>query len=131
MLHFERYLYIVNTNPLLGLCLVVLLCLTVCDPMVCSLHHFPLSMGILQARILQWVAMPFPGDRPNSGVKPRPPTLQADSLPSEPPGKPKNIGVGSLCLLQGIFQAQECNWGLLHCRQILYQLSYQGSQVPY
>ena len=39
-------------------------------------------------------------------------------------GKPKNIGVGSLSLLQRIFLTQELNWGLLHCRQILYQLSY-------
>ena len=35
--------------------------------------------------------------------------------------------VGSLCLLQGIFLTQESNLGLLHCRRILYQLSYQGS----
>ena len=40
----------------------------------------------------------------------------------------QNTGVGSLSLLQGIFLTQELNWGLLHCRQILYQLSYQGSQ---
>ena len=38
----------------------------------------------------------------------------------------KNTGVGSLSLLQRIFLPQELNWGLLHCRQILYQLSYQG-----
>ena len=38
----------------------------------------------------------------------------------------QNTGVGSLSLLQGIFPTQELNWGLLHCRQILYQLSYQG-----
>ena len=43
-----------------------------------------------------------------------------DSLPSEPPGKPKNTGVGSLSLLQGIFLTQESNWGLLHCRWILF-----------
>ena len=39
----------------------------------------------------------------------------------------QNTGMGSLSLLQGIFPTQESNWGLLHCRQILYQLSYQGS----
>ena len=39
----------------------------------------------------------------------------------------QNTGVGSLSLLQGIFPTQELNWGLLHCRQILYQLSYEGS----
>ena len=70
---------------------------------------------------------PSPGDLPNPGIKPRTPALQVDSLPSEPPGKPKNTGVGSLSLLQGIFPTQELNWGLLHCRRILYQLSYQGS----
>ena len=46
---------------------------------------------------------------------------------TEPLGKPKNTGVGSLSLLQGIFWTQESNWGLLHCSRILYQLSYQGS----
>ena len=65
------------------------------------------------------------GNLPNPGIKPRSPALQEDSL--EPQGKPKNTGVGSLYLLQGIFPTQESNWGLLHCRQILYQLSYQGS----
>ena len=39
----------------------------------------------------------------------------------------QNPGVGSLSLLQGIFPTQGSNPGLLHCRQILYQLSYQGS----
>ena len=38
-----------------------------------------------------------------------------------------NTGVNSLSLLLGIFLTQESNWGLLHCRRILYQLSYQGS----
>ena len=47
----------------------------------------------------------------------------------EPQGKPKNTGVGSLSLLQGIFPTQESNRGLLHCRWILYQLSYQGSLI--
>ena len=54
---------------------------------------------------------------------------QVDSLPAEPPGKPKNTGVGSLSLLQGIFPTQKLNQGLLHCRRILYQLSYQFSSV--
>ena len=65
--------------------------------------------------------LPFssPGYLPNPGVKPRSPTLQADSLLSEPPGKSKNTGVGSLSLLQGIFSSQESNQGLLHCTQIV------------
>ena len=45
--------------------------------------------------------------------------------PWKSPGQ--NTGVGSLSLLQGIFSTQGLNPGLLHCRQILYQLSYQGS----
>ena len=53
--------------------------------------------------------------------------LWVNSLPAEPQGKPKNIGVGSLSPLQGIFPTQELNWGLLHCRRTLYQLSYEGS----
>ena len=43
--------------------------------------------------------------------------------------KPKNTGEGNLSLLQQIFPTQESNQGLLHCRQILYQLSYQ-QRVP-
>ena len=54
-----------------------------------------------------------------------------DSFSAESPGKPKNTGVGSLSLLQRIFPTQGSNWGLLHCRQILYQLSYQGSPGMY
>ena len=50
-----------------------------------------------------------------------------DSLPAEPPGKPKSTGVGSPSVLQGIFPTLELNWGFLRCRQILYQLSYEGS----
>ena len=53
--------------------------------------------------------------------------IAGGSLPAEPREKPKNTGVGSLSLLQRIFLTQELNWGLLHCRQILYQLSYEGS----
>ena len=48
-----------------------------------------------------------PGDLPNPGSKPRSPALQVDSLPAEPQGKPKNTGVGTLSLLQGIFPTQE------------------------
>ena len=103
------------------------------------------------------LSCPPPSDLPNPGTELRPPALQADSLTSEPPGKPKNeywsgwkwksvtcvrlfatlyspwnssglnIGVDSLSLLQGIFPTQGSNIGLLHCRRILYQLSHKGS----
>ena len=68
-----------------------------------------------------WSAGPFPspGDLLNPGTEPTSPALQADSLPAEPQGKPKNSGVGSLSLLQRIFPTQESNRGLLHCRWTL------------
>ena len=69
------------------------------------------------------------GDLPNPVIEARSPALQVDSLPAEPQGKPKNSGMGSPSLLQEIFPTQELNWGLLNCRQILYQLSYQGSPL--
>ena len=70
---------------------------------------------------------PSLGDLPNPAFKHRIPALQDDSLPAEAPQKPKNTEEGSLSFLQGIFLTQELNQGLLHCRWILYQLSYQGS----
>ena len=58
-------------------------------PMDCSPRGSSVS-EILQARIY-WSGLPFAslGDLPNPGIKPRSPTLQADSLPSESPGKPQ------------------------------------------
>ena len=63
-------------------------CPTLCDPMDCSLPSSSVH-GILQARILEWVAIPF---------------TRGSSL-------------------------QGSNLGLLHCRQILYHLSHQGSPL--
>ena len=113
-------------TPLTAVCLVAQLCLTLRDRMDCA-HQAPLSMGILQARILSGLPCPSPKDLPNLGIEPRSPALQANSLSSEPPGKSMNTGVGSLSLLEVIFLIQELNWGLLHCKQIIYQLSYQRS----
>ena len=96
--------------------------LTLCDPLIQSMEF---------SRQEYWSGLPCPppGDLPNPGIKPRSLTLQVDSLPAEPQGKPKNTGVGSHSLLQWIFLTQKLNLGLLHCRQILYQLSYQGSPI--
>ena len=91
-------------------------------------HQVP-PQGFSRQEYRSGLPCPPPGDLPNPGIEPRSPTLQADSLPSEPPGKPKDTGVGSLSLLQVIFLTQESNWGLLHCWQILYQLNYQGSPL--
>ena len=77
-----------------------------------------LSMGF--SRQEYWSGLPCPpvADLPNPGVEPRYPTLQVDSLPSKPSGKPNNTGVGNLALLQRIFLTQELSWGLLDCRQV-------------
>ena len=66
-----------------------LACSTLCYPMDCSPPGSSVH-GILQARILEWAAMPSPGKLPNPGIKPRSPALQADSSPAEPQGKPIN-----------------------------------------
>ena len=59
-------------------------CSPLCNPMDYTVHC------ILQARMLDWVALPFSGDIPNPGTEPRSPTSQPDSLPVEPQRKPKN-----------------------------------------
>ena len=63
--------------------LVAQSCPTLCDsPPASSVH------GILQARILEWAAIPSPVDLPDPGIEPgSPAALQADSLLTEPPGK--------------------------------------------
>ena len=77
-------------------------------------HLAPLSMGILQARILEWAAIPLSRDLPNPETEPRSPALQADSLPTKLPGKsPKNTGMGCCVLLQGVFPTQGSNPCLL------------------
>ena len=127
-------------------------CLSLCDPMDCSPPGSSV-LGILQARILQWVTMPSSRGR-SPGTKPKSSALQVDSLPPANPwitvnesescsvvsdsswphglyspwnSPGQNTGVGSLSLLQGIFPTQGLNPGLPHCRQILYQLSHKGS----
>ena len=56
-------------------------CPTLCDPMDYVVH------GILQARILEWVAFPFFRGSSHLGIEPRSPALQVNSLPAEPQGK--------------------------------------------
>ena len=99
-------------------------CPTLCNPVDFTIH------GTLQARILEWVAFSFPraSSQPRDWTQVSCIALQVDSLPAEPQGKPKNTGVGSRSLLQGIFPTQGLNPGLSHCRWILYQLSHR--EVP-
>ena len=62
-------------------------CWTLSDPWTVT-HQAPLSTGF--SRQEYWNELPFPssGGLPNPGIEPKSPALQADSLPSEPPGKP-------------------------------------------
>ena len=78
-------------------------CPTLCDPMDYTVHV------IFQDRILE----PFhsPGDLPNPRIEPKSPASQVDSLPPEPPRKPKNTGMGTLSLLQAVFLTQEMELG--------------------
>ena len=117
-------------------CMCVCMCCTVpgCSVVSSSLQPHGLQPSrILCPRVFSrqeycsGLPCPLPGDLPNPRIEPRSPVLQADCLPSKLPGKPKNTGMGSLSLLQGIFSIQELNWDLLLCMWILYQLSCQGS----
>ena len=120
-----------------------------CDPMDCSLPGSSLH-GIFQARILKWVAISFSRGSSWSRDGTRISCIGGRFFTTQLPGKSilkyewkslrhvwlfaapwnspgQNTGVDSLFLLQGIFPTQGLNPGLLHCRRILYQLSYQGS----
>ena len=96
-------------------------CPALCDPMDYTVH------GILQARILEGIAVPFTrgSSQPRDQIQVS--CIARDCLPAEPQGKPKNTRVYSLSLLRWIFLIHESNQGLLHCRLILYQLSHKGN----
>ena len=91
------------------------------DPMDYTVH------GILQARILEWVAFPFSRGFSQPRDWTQVSLITGGFLTSWAIRKLRNTWAGSLSLLQGIFMTQELNWGLLHCRWIFYQMSYQGS----
>ena len=74
------------------------------------------------------IKLPYNPEIPLLGIYPESesPSVMSDFLrPQYSPGQ--NTGVGSLCLLQGIFPTWRSNPGLPHCRQILYQRSHQRS----
>ena len=82
--------------------------------------------GILQIRMLEWVTFPFSRGSSQPRDQTQVSCIAGRFFTSWATEKPKNTGVGSLSLFQQIFPTQESNQGLLHCRQILYQLSYEG-----
>ena len=51
-------------------------------------HQAPLSMGFSRQEYWSGLPFPSPGDLPDPGIEPRSPALEADTLTSEPPGKP-------------------------------------------
>ena len=103
-------------------------CQTLWDSMDCSLPGYFIH-GILEAWILEGVAIPFS----RGSSQPRDQTQVSHIIGRFSTiwvtRKSKNTGVGCLSHLQWIFQTQELNRGLLHCRWVLYQLSYQGSPI--
>ena len=80
--------------------------------------------GILLARILEWVAIPFSRRSSQPMDWTQVSLIAGRFFTSWATGETQNTGVGSLFLLQQIFPTQESNWGLLPT--LLYQLSYQG-----
>ena len=81
-------------------------CPTLCNPMDCSLSGSSVH-GILQARILEGLPFPSPGDLPDPGIKPRSPTLRTDALTSAPPGKP-NMAEGCINIFICGFDKNTC-----------------------
>ena len=114
----EIYKFVVGGNSL-----VTKLCLTLVTPCTVA-YRAPLS------RQGSWSGLPFPslGDLPSPGIEPSFPVLQTDCLllsHQESPYKFITYLKIQYTILQGVFLTQGLNPGLLHCRQILYQLSHQ------
>ena len=87
-------------------------CPTLCDPMNYTFH------GILQARILEWVAFPFSEDLPDPRIRLGYPALQADSFPTEPSGKPHVYVYQFLIIQWGV-----CTHTHTHTHIHIYQFS--------
>ena len=81
--HYDPLLWHQNNQIV---CVCTQSCLTVCNPMNCGSPGFSVHV-ISQARIVNGLPFPSPGDLPNPGIKSGSPALQADSSLSEPPGR--------------------------------------------
>ena len=108
-------------------CLVIQSCPALLAALWAVAHQAPLSLGILQARILQGVAMPsstessWPRDQTQGSW------VACEFVSAWATREAQEYRVGSLSLLQRMFPTQESNCSLLHCRQSLYLLGYQRS----
>ena len=74
-------------------------CPTLCNPVDYS-YQAPPSMGFSRQEYWSGLPFPSPGDLPNPGIKPGSPALQADALPSEPPGTAMLHGKNSTCAME-------------------------------
>ena len=74
-----------NVHKLHVCVLVAQSCPTLCDPMDTS-WQAPLFMGFFRQKYWSGLPFPSPEDLPDPGIEARSPALQADSLPTEPPG---------------------------------------------
>ena len=128
-IYFYNVIYFINCwCYYTSLCLVAQSCLNLCNPMDCSptpwtvAHQAPLSMGILQARILEWVATPSSRGSSQPGDPIQISWIAGGFFTVWTTRETHEYWSGSLSFLQGNFLTQESNRGLLNCRQILYQL---------
>ena len=110
-------------------CLVTQSCPTLCDHMDCS-HQAPLSMEISRQEYWSGSPCPPPGNLPNPEIKPRSPALQVDFFfifyYLSHQGRQRILEWVAYPVSWGNFLTQELNQGLLNCRFINYQLSYQS-----
>ena len=76
-------------------------------------HQAPLSMGFPRHEYWSGLPFPSPGDLPDPGIEPRSPTLKADALTSEPPGKPQ-IALWTVCIITKKDRSVSHKLGLLY-----------------
>ena len=86
-------------------------------------YQAPPSMGLSRQEYWSGLPFPFPGDRPNPGIEPGSPTLQADALRSEPPGKPWCF---KLC-----FKFHVLNLVFINTRELSWEMMFQRNCIRY
>ena len=99
------------------------LCLTLCEPMDYTVH------GVLQARILEWLAIPFSSSQPREQsqlILCRQILYQMSHK-----GSPRILEWVAFSFSREIFLIQKLDWGLLHCRWILYQLAIREAPFTF
>ena len=143
LLFFQKIVLVIldpapfNTNCIINLCPCHAKLFQSCPTLVTLwtvVYQVSLSMRFSRQEHWSVLPCPSPGDLPDPGFEPG--SLMSlvlagrfFSASAAQSGWPKNTGVGSISLLQQTFPIQESNQGLLHCRRILCQLSYQRSSI--